>query len=276
MGLGFIVLYCTGHVPEKSGKATFSSLNVLSSLSDKMHKTAVVLCGGRGTRIEAVSPTLPKCLLPIGGAPFLSLLVRRLSSEGFSPVVLVGGHRIEQLVRFVADNGWTDVQVLSDIEGTAHAVGTAFAHLSEAYAGPVLVMNGDTILDLNYSELLRYHQEKGSDTTIVTSTRLDAQNLGAVKIDGKSKRVLGFGEGEGWSVSEGQSNCGCYLFNLDTCIPWFAKGQWSSLEKEALPALVAVLKVFAYCNGDRFFLDFGTPDRLRIANENAQLIEKLY
>ena len=241
-----------------------------------MLKTAVILCGGRGSRIEAVSPTLPKCLLPIGGVPFLSLLVRRLSSEGFSPLVLVGGHRIERLVQFVADNGWTNVQMLSDIEGTAHAVGTALAYLSETYAGAVLVLNGDTILDLNYSEVLRYHQDKGSDITIVTSTRLDAQNFGSVEIDGKSKRVLRFGEGEGWSGSEGQSNCGCYLFNLETCIPWFAKGRWSSLEKEALPALIAVLKVFAYCNGDRFFLDFGTPDRLKIANENAQLIEKLY
>lgn len=242
-----------------------------------MKSAGVILCGGLGTRIQQISGNLPKCLLPIAGIPFLSLLISKLRSDGFEHLVVVGGPHVEELRAFTLRHNLDGVQILMHkSDGTARAVSVALDYLSSNRVDTALIVNGDTVLDISYAELLNFHEYKRSDITIVTSTRSDVQNRGAIEVDDQTNRVLRFGEGSHLHAGSGQSNCGSYLINIEKCISWFNKTALSSLEREVLPTLVSVLDVFAYCNGDRFFVDFGSVDRFAMINRMREKIRHIY
>jgi D-glycero-alpha-D-manno-heptose 1-phosphate guanylyltransferase len=242
-----------------------------------MKAAGAILCGGLGTRIHQIAGNFPKCLLPVVGIPFLSLLASKLRSEGFKDLIAVGGHYIEALQTFILRESSLDIRVVIQQQtGTANAVRAALNHFHSVSVDIALIVNGDTILDIDYSNLLSFHTDNQSDITIVTTTRDDVQNRGAIEIDDQTRRVMRFAEGSTSHSNAGQSNCGSYLLDVSKCTAWFNSETWSSLEREALPSLLHLANVYAYCNHDRFVWDFGTPDRFNLMNEMTEKIRQIY
>jgi len=237
-----------------------------------MTKVAAILCGGPGTRIRGFFPGLPKCLVPVDGVPFIIPLARKLRSEGFSSLIVMGGHHVEQLRQFFAEVGWSNVALFVDSTGNAHAVLTALRHSADLKAENIVILNGDTVLDISYEIVYEYHQTHNSDITIVTSTKAGCKG-GIVEIESSTKRVLAFNEGLGVTTPNRHINCGCYIFRINACLPHF-RDEWLSLEFEAFPFLLSLVNVIAYSNGDRFFVDFGTPDGLATMRNNMDQVNQ--
>src|ERR1700720_3819134 len=104
--------------------------------------TALILAGGRGTRIAAIHPDLPKPMIPVAGVPFLEWLVRRLTHEGISQFVLSIGYKADVIVAWAAKK-----KLICHHEEQPLGTGGAIADALPKVSTPlVVVLNGDTLL----------------------------------------------------------------------------------------------------------------------------------
>jgi len=225
--------------------------------------TAVLLVGGIGTRLQSVLPATPKPLAPVGGAPFLQLLVRQLRSQGIRRVVMCTGHLADQIEEEFGDGHKWDLAIMYSKEsrplGTAGAV--KFAECYLAPASDFLVMNGDSFLELDFSEFMRFHREHNGLISIAVRRVPDTTRYGTVQLDSHN-RVVGFREKMGTPVP-GIINGGVYLFKR-AILEHIPDGR-ASLEKDLFPRLLG-RGVYAL-EQQGMFIDIGTPEDYARAQE---------
>jgi NDP-mannose synthase len=131
---------------------------------------AVVLAGGRGTRLAPYTSILPKPLMPVGDRSILELVVDQLERSGINDITFCVGY-LSHLIRAVFDHR-DNVGVEIDYVHEQDALGTAGPlRLVEGLDETFIAMNGDVLTNLEYAELVRYHQEHGNALTIATHDR---------------------------------------------------------------------------------------------------------
>ena len=123
---------------------------------------AVILAGGKGTRLKPYTTVFPKPLMPIGDKPILEIVVRQLKSHGFDEIIITVGHLAELIMTFFGDGSKVGVKIKYSREdkplGTAGGLGLIKKALNETF----LMMNGDVLTTLDYSDLVNYHKKKWS------------------------------------------------------------------------------------------------------------------
>jgi NDP-sugar pyrophosphorylase family protein len=142
---------------------------------------AVILAGGKGTRLKPFTMTIPKPLLPLGDVPVLEIVLRQLAADGFTRVVLTIGHMSPLFVANFGDG--TEFGVEIEYVREREPLGTA-APLRELSDLPddFLVMNGDLLTDLSYSDLVADHRRAGAAATIAVIERKDQIDYGLVEV----------------------------------------------------------------------------------------------
>lgn len=217
---------------------------------------AVLLVGGRGTRLQAVLPSTPKPLAPVGDAPFLELLVLQLRAQGIRRLVMCTGHLADQIEAQFGDGRQWNVAIEYSKEpralGTAGAVKFAERHLAQA--SEFLVMNGDSFLEMDFRRLIRFHREHGGLVSMAVRRVSDAARYGTVQMD-TLDRIVGFAEKTGAQIS-GVINGGVYVFSR-AILRHIPDGP-ASLEKDVFPRLLKQ-GMFAAEQGG-MFIDIGTPE----------------
>jgi NDP-sugar pyrophosphorylase family protein len=127
---------------------------------------ALILAGGKGTRLRPYTAIFPKPLLPIGDIPILEIVLRQLASHGFRRVAIATGHLGEMIRLFCADGSRWGLELSYFQEetplGTAGAIGLVRDRVAENF----LVMNGDILSTFNFTQALRFHQDAGRIATI--------------------------------------------------------------------------------------------------------------
>ena len=217
---------------------------------------AVLLVGGMGVRLQPVLPSTPKPLAPVGKVPFLQLLVLQLRSQGIRRVVMCTGHLADQIEEEFGDGQRWDLTIEYSKElhplGTAGALKFAERHLSQA--SEFVVMNGDSFLELNFRQFLRFHREHDGLLSMAVRRVTDTARYGTVQVDAES-RVVGFREKLGIPVS-GLINGGVYIFKR-AILDRIPNGP-ASLENDIFPGL---LEHGVYAQEQRgMFIDIGTPE----------------
>jgi D-glycero-alpha-D-manno-heptose 1-phosphate guanylyltransferase len=231
--------------------------------------TALILVGGLGKRLRSAYAAGPKPLAPVGTRPFLDYLLHWLRAHGANDVVLCVGYKRSHIQRYVCSGRKWGLRVRYSIErkplGTAGAVKRAEEMLA---GGSVLVLNGDTFLDVNLKEMIAFHLKHKGWATLAVANVANASRFGTLRLD-SHRRITSFCEK---SVSEGREtrvcskqhiNAGVYLFEkkLLKQIPTKAP---VSLEREVFPDLLSRKKLFGFVT-EGFFLDIGVPDDLKRA-----------
>jgi D-glycero-alpha-D-manno-heptose 1-phosphate guanylyltransferase len=218
--------------------------------------TAALLVGGKGTRLRSVVPSTPKPLAQVGGKSFLELLVSQLQSQGFRRLVMCTGYLADQIESEFGNGDEWGVAIQYSREqqalGTAGALKLAQPFLQQAPS--FLVMNGDSFLEIDFDELIRFHRGHGGIASIAVQRVDDASRYGAVHMAAHG-RVTGFGEKSN-AGGAGLVNAGVYVFEraIFECIP---EGP-ASLEREVFPA---ILGRGVYALEQRgMFIDIGIPE----------------
>src|SRR5436190_368921 len=120
---------------------------------------ALLLVGGKGTRLRSVVPSAPKPMAAVGEQSFLELLVRQLRAQGIQQLVMASGYLAEQIEEKFGDGNCWDVSIIYSREqepmGTGGAVKLAQSHLADA--SEFLVMNGDSFLETDFGRLIQFH-----------------------------------------------------------------------------------------------------------------------
>jgi NDP-sugar pyrophosphorylase family protein len=145
---------------------------------------AVILAGGKGTRLAPYTTIFPKPLVPIGDRPILEIIIRQLARHGFDEAVLSVGH-LGELIEAYFQNGHRNLGGLGLSYHREHEpLGTAGPLASiPGLDKTFLVMNGDVLTTLDYGDLLRYHREAGASLTIAMHRKEVRMDLGVLETD---------------------------------------------------------------------------------------------
>lgn len=153
---------------------------------------AVILAGGRGTRLAPYTSVLPKPLMPVGDRSILEILVGQLESAGIRDVNFCVGY-LAHLIEAVFDNRASGEASITYVR-EPDALGTAAPlRLVDGLDNTFLVMNGDVLTTLDYSELVRFHKEQGNKVTIAAHKRTTKIDYGMLQLD-LTQRVREFRE----------------------------------------------------------------------------------
>jgi NDP-sugar pyrophosphorylase family protein len=224
---------------------------------------AVLLVGGKGTRLRPIVSAVPKPMATVGDKPFVELLVRQLSCQGIRHLVMCTGYLSHEIESEFGD-GQTR-QVAIEYSKEANPLGTAGAiKFAEPFLRGVtdfLVMNGDSFMEIDFLELLRFHRESGGLASMAVLRMQNEKRYGTVQMDAGG-RVSGFAEKIG-SESGGFVNAGVYVFNREI-FEHIPEGP-TSLEKDIFPKLL-VNGVYAL-EQRGVFIDIGTPEDYARAQE---------
>lgn len=228
-----------------------------------MKREAIILAGGFGTRLRQVLPDLPKPMAPIGGRPFLEILLRSLAAKGFGRIILSLGYKAEVISTYFGSSyAGIDLVYLVEDEalGTGGAVRWAMDH---SYTDHVYIFNGDTYVDLEVEELEARWQVCRCPI-IVGCNIPDTARYGRLLTSGD--QVTGFAEKR--AGGKGVINAGCYVFNrgqLDS----FPRGTPFSLENDYLTRAVNERHIGFFITRSAF-IDIGVPEDL--ARAQSELV----
>src|SRR5262245_52364369 len=144
--------------------------------------TALVLCGGLGTRLRPLVGDLPKALAPVAGRPFIDHLLDYLRRQGVTDVVLCTGFGAEQVATHCGDGSAWDVRLRYSPEPCPLGTGGAVRHAQQYITGPFLVLNGDSLVRVDLTRLLAHHLDKGARITLALIEVADRLRFGSVTL----------------------------------------------------------------------------------------------
>jgi D-glycero-alpha-D-manno-heptose 1-phosphate guanylyltransferase len=228
---------------------------------------AIILAGGKGTRLQKVIDEIPKPMAPIAGRPFLEYLVLQLKSWGINDIVLSIGYKKEIIKSYFSSGAKLGVNITyveEDIPlGTGGAIREAIKNIDDR---DVMVMNGDSFFNADISALIDYHGSRNAVATLALRKMDDTGRYGRVEIEG-SGEVICFKEKQ--NGRKGYINAGLYLLNRK--ILAFLSHGTISFENEVLPVLAG--KGLYGLIQPGFFIDMGIPeDYLRLCDDHKELL----
>ena len=213
---------------------------------------AVILAGGRGTRLGPLTDTMPKPLLPVGGAPFLDYVIWNLVRWGIRDIVLSTGYRAQAIRDCLGDGAAMGARVTYAEESSPLGTGGGVRFAAADMMEPFFVLNGDTLLDCAFQPLARLVSTYDAQAGIFLREVTEAGRFGTVAFF--HDRIHGFRE-KG-ATGPGLINGGVYLLT-PAALHALPAGA-CSLETHLFPRLAREgALVGAACNG--FFIDMGLP-----------------
>jgi NDP-sugar pyrophosphorylase family protein len=146
-------------------------------------KTAVVLAGGKGSRLKPYTDHCPKPLLPVGPMPVLELILRQLKHHGFKQVYLAVGHKAEQLQAYFGDGQALGLQLHYLFETQPLGTAGPLLNLPPTMPPHFLVMNADLVTELNFGQLYQTHCQQGAWATVCTHPRTLQLEFGVIELN---------------------------------------------------------------------------------------------
>ena len=215
---------------------------------------ALILAGGKGTRLRMEIGDIPKVMAPVAGKPFLSYIIAQLGEQGITDICLGVGYLYKNIMEYFQDGSRFGVNLSYSIEKQPLGTGGAIKNAATQLSDPFLILNGDSYFDINFGELIRFHRIKSGVITMAVTKEKDASRYGSVQLD-QENRVTAFME-KTTSMTTTLINSGIYIINKSILrdIPGHVP---VSLENDVLPRFVN--KDFFGLIAERFFIDIGTP-----------------
>jgi NDP-sugar pyrophosphorylase family protein len=223
-----------------------------------MSKRAIILAGGKGSRLRPYTVVLPKPLMPIGDYPVLEVIVRQLARHGFTHITLAVNHQAEIIKAFFNTGAKWGIRIDYSLEEKPLST-MGPLRLIEDLPDDVLVMNGDVLTDLNYAGFYDYHVAARNIFTISAKTREHVIDYGVLEA-GKDDRLCGFQEKPRvrYDVS-----MGIYMVNR-RAVQFIPRNESYGFDNLMLDLMAAGQPATVRMH-DGFWLDIGRPDDYALA-----------
>lgn len=230
---------------------------------------AIVLAGGFGTRLQHIVSDVPKPMAPINGTPFLTFIFKKLIASGIEHVILSTGYLHEKIEDYYHDH-FENLRISYAKEEEPLGTGGAIRYaLSKAYTEDVLVLNGDTLFNIDFDKLNIFYQEKKTSLVLALRKEKDVSRYGCVVTD-KNNKVIAFTE-KNEAHGEGLINGGIYLLNKNLFATLNLPPQFS-FEKDVLENIYKTTDFYGLAFDD-YFIDIGIEEDYKRAQIEFPLLK---
>ncbi|MCF3148696.1 sugar phosphate nucleotidyltransferase [Streptomyces platensis] len=224
---------------------------------------AILLVGGKGTRLRPLTVHTPKPMVPAAGVPFLTHQLARARAAGVEHIVLATSYLAEVFEPYFGDGSalGLHLEYVTEEEplGTGGAIRNVASRLHSGPDDPVLIFNGDILTGLDIAALVGTHRTSGADVSLHLTRVEDPRAFGLVPTD-DTGRVTAFLEKPQTpeEIVTDQINAGAYVFNRSV-IDTIPAGRPVSVERETFPGLLADGAHLQGMVDSTYWLDLGTP-----------------
>ncbi len=221
---------------------------------------AIILAGGKGTRLRPYTVTIPKPLVPVGDDPIVGIVIKQLKKEGFTHITMAVNYMADMIMAFFGNGDKWGIKIDYSIEDKPlSTIGplTLIDDLPENF----LVMNGDVLTDLPYGRLMEYHVSNNCDVTVATYRRTHKVDFGVLKFD-ENNKIYDFKEKP---IYEFDVSMGVYIINRRV-IENLPKNEPYGFDNLMIDGIRNGLKIKSYPYNGRW-LDIGRPDDYEQAME---------
>lgn len=217
----------------------------------------LILAGGLGTRLKDIVSDRPKPMALVNDIPFLQYIINNLKRQNLCDIILAVGYMHDKIKDYFNDGKDFGVSIQYAIEDRLLGTGGAIKNAENLYKGnQIMVLNADTYFNINYAEMIKFHNDKNAKLTIALTKTNDAQRYGKVELD-DSKKVISFSEKSNVPTSN-YVNGGIYIMNHEA-ISLIEPHKNASFEKEVIPKILKKYDIYGF-ESNGYFIDIGIPD----------------
>lgn len=230
-----------------------------------MSKRAIILAGGKGTRLKPYTISLPKPLVPVGDTPILEIIIKQLISKGFYHITITINHMADIIKAFFGNGSKWNIRIDYSLEDKPLSTMGPLKLIKDLPEN-FLIMNGDVLTNLDFSDLYQYHIENKNIFTISSFIRKHKNDYGVLKTDDNGY-LVNFHEKP---ITEFNVSMGVYMANKEI-LDYIPENQAYGFDHLMLDLIKrdknAAVKTF-----DGYWLDIGRPDDYAKACEDYDKI----
>jgi D-glycero-D-manno-heptose 1,7-bisphosphate phosphatase len=235
---------------------------------DWSHMKAVIMAGGKGTRIASVNSQLPKPMLLVAGKPVLEHQIACLKRQKITEIILVIGHLGDEIKKYFGDGSNNSkvtgrpfgVHISYIEEKEPLGTGGALYLLKDTLKEDFLLINGDIIFDVNLEKFFFYHKKRNALATLFTHPNNHPYDSGLIQSDSEGRVIGWFHKEERRLWYRNQVNSGLHVLSPKILEPLHHLEKLD-LDRNLLRPLIPSGKLYAYFSSE-YVKDMGTPDRL--------------
>ncbi len=228
---------------------------------------AVIMAGGKGTRLATVTKNIPKPMVPIEGKPLLEYQIENLKGNGVDNIILIVGHLGDVIQDHFGDGSAFGVDISYYVEETPLGTAGAMAKIKDRLEDTFFLVFGDLFININYDRFLSFHQEKGALVSLFAHPNSHPYDSDIIITDDE-RRVTGWSYKKDVRTKDYRNlvNAGLYVMQKAT-VAQIEKIQREKgedkvdLEKELIIPIIPTASIYAY-HSTEYVKDIGTPDRL--------------
>ena len=215
---------------------------------------AIILAGGLGTRLKSIVSDVPKCMAPIHGIPFINFIIAYLQQQGVQHFIFALGYKSNMVIEYVQKH-YPTFNASFTIENTALGTGGAIQLAAQqAKTNDVLVLNGDTLFNINLKQFFLNHVQTNAHFSVALKQMHNFDRYGAVTVN-SNNRLQAFNEKQ--FCNKGLINAGVYILNIPTFLSLQLPMQFS-FEKAYMEKYIGIHTMYGI-TFTNYFIDIGIP-----------------
>jgi mannose-1-phosphate guanylyltransferase/phosphomannomutase len=225
---------------------------------------AVIMAGGKGTRLRPLTANTPKPMVPLLNRPCMEYTIDLLKRHGITQIAVTLQYMPEIIKNYFGDGSRFGVSITYFEETTPLGTAGSVKNCSEFLDEPFLVISGDTLTDIDLSKAIQFHQENRALATLILTQVETPLEFGVVLTD-EDGRIVRFLEKPSWAeVFSDTVNTGMYVFEPEV-LSYIEEDKETDFSKEVFPAFLAADKPLYGCKADGYWSDIGSLEVYRQA-----------
>lgn len=232
-----------------------------------MNKRAIILAGGKGTRLRPYTVVMPKPLVPIGDYPVLEIIIRQLAFHGFDHITLTVNHQAEIIKAFFGDGSKWDIKIDYSFEDKPLSTMGPLKLIPDL-PEDFLIMNGDVLTDLDFNWFYNFHKKNGKIFSISSYDRSEISEYGVLHLNDNNV-LTGFIEKPKYYYTV---SMGIYMAKREV-LNHIPENIAYGFDKLMLDLLSKKQDVIIHKH-DGYWLDIGRPDDYAQAVEDLETIKE--
>lgn len=228
---------------------------------------AVIMAGGKGTRIASVASDIPKPMIPICDKPILQHQIECLRAQNITDITLIVGHLGHVIEEYFEDGSKFGVNISYIVEEQPLGTAGALYFLKETITEDFILLNGDIIFDVDFERFMNYHKEKGGYATILTHPNSHPYDSGLVVTNADGLVTKWMHKEDERMYYKNRVNAGLHILSPKV-LEMFTEAKKTDLDRDILKQLIPQQKLVAY-DSPEYVKDMGTPDRYQKVTEDV-------